>query len=190
MKKLLIILLAALYCNSYIGSVYAAALQKGEIAYTRSNLGYERNMLFWHNMSSYEKKVPVGTEVKIEEGAGGSIAFAPKDTNKTLYIVADPNSWEKYFVKDKKDIGLDGLPTDKKNLIEGSAVIVGMSKKEVYASKGCPAYIAWGIKSNTKSLAEIMQSDKWYYQTNKRGHDVMVTFQGEVVVKTGVWEKK
>ena len=36
---------------------------------------------------------------------------------------------------------------------------VRMTKEEVYVSKGCPAYIAWGKKTEKNSLNEIMKSD-------------------------------
>ena len=64
-----------------------------------------------------------------------------------------------------------------------------MTKEAVYASKGCPAYYAWGKKTENYSINKIMRSDKWYYMTSSRERDVMVTFNNGVVVETGEFEK-
>ncbi len=189
MKKLALMFLVVICCLSFIGSTYAAILEKGETAYARSNLRADGNTVFWHNMRIFKNLIPVGTEVKIEKSTGGSIGFIRIDTKKTYRIAADSNKWDKFFVKDKKEIGLEKLSPDKKEQVENGGVVAGMTKEEVYVSKGCPAYIAWGKTSERKSFAEIMQSDKWYYMNNSRGHDVMVTFANGIVVKTGGFEK-
>ncbi len=185
MRKLAFVLLTVICFVSFTGSTYAATLVKGEVAYTRSNLRAEGSKIFWHNMSSLRGLVPVGTEVSIKKSAGGIITFVTTDTNKTYYVHADSKKWNKYFVTDKKEIGLDGLSPDKQDQVEKGNVVVGMTKEEVYASKGCPAYIAWGKTSEKNSLDEIMKSDKWYYMMTSRGHDVMVTFANGIVVTTG-----
>ena len=189
MRKLALVVLAVVCCVSFIGSVYAAALERGEMVYVRSNLHADGNTILWHNMRLYKTLIPVGTEVKIDRSAGWRTTFVTVDTNKTFRLVADANQWDKFFVKDKKEIGLERLSSDKKDQVEKGDVVVGMTKEEVFASKGCPGYIAWGKKTEKNSLNEIMQSDKWYYLTNSRGHDVMVTFANGVVVKTGGFEK-
>lgn len=189
MKKLALVLLAIVCCISFIGNTYAEALIKGDVAYVRSNLRAEGSKIVWHNMSSLKELIPVGTEVKIKGISGGLITFVTNDTNKTYYIYADSSKWNKFLVKDKKDIGLDGLSADQKTKVENGDVSLGMTKQEVYASKGCPAYRAWGKTTERDSLDDIMQSDKWYYNVSSRGHDVMATFENGVVVKTGGFEK-
>ena len=189
MKKLALVLVAIVCCVSFIGSAYSSELVKGEAVYVRSNLHVDGNKIAWHNMRIFKTVIPVGTEVKIKGVMGGLITFVTTDTNKTYYVYADSRQWDRYFVKYKKDIGLENLSADKKDQVEKGGVVAGMSKEEVYASKGCPAYIAWGKTSEKNSLAEIMQSDKWYYMNNSRGHDVMITFGNGVVVKTGEFEK-
>ena len=189
MKRLALVLLAIVCCISFIGSVYAAPLVVGDKVYVRSNLRADGYLIVWHNMRLLKTVIPVGTEVKIEKVTWGVIEFLPTNTKKVYKVMADSNKWDKFFVKDKNDIGLEKLSSDKKDQVEKGDVVAGMTKEEVYASKGCPAYIAWGKTTEKNSLAEIMQSDKWYYMNNTRGHDVMVTFANGVVVKTGGFEQ-
>lgn len=191
MKKLALALLATVCYVSFTGSAYAATFTKGDIAYARSNLRAKLSTIYWHSMSSSRIVIPVGSEVKI---GGISTQYRRLEivmikTNEHYDVDCSSRLWDKFFVKNKKDIGLEGLSSDKKNQIENGMVVVGMTKEEVYASKGCPAYLAWGQKSGNRSLAEIMQSDKWYYMSNQRGKDVMVTFAGGAVVKAGGYEK-
>lgn len=189
MTKLAMALLAVVCCISFTGSAYAATLVKGDVVYVRSNLHAEGSKILWHNMRSFRVLIPVGTEVRIKRSGGSLMTFVTTDANKTYYVYADSNQWDKFFVKDKKEIGLDRLSPNGKEQVEKGDVEVGMSKEEVYASKGCPAYSAWGMKTEGISFDSIMRSDKWYYMVSSRGHDVMVTFANGVVVKTGVFEK-
>ena len=189
MRKLAFVLIAVVCCVSFIGSVYAAELQKGDMVYVRSNLRADGSTIFWHNMRIYKNLIPVGTEVKIHSCVGSRISFIVPDGKTTYRIVASANQWDKFFVKNKSEIRLDRVSSDTRSKIENCEVVNGMSKEEVYASKGCPAYLAWGKTTERSSLTDIMQSDKWYYMNNSRGHDVMVTFQNGVVVKTGGFEQ-
>lgn len=188
MRKLVLVLVAVGCCMSFVCSLYASTLQGG-VLFTRSNLRAEGTRIFWHNMSSLKAVIPVGTEVKSVTDVGGWIEFTVADGNKQYRLVVEPKYWDKYFVKNRNDLGLDKLSEAKKQQVMSSEVVVGMTKEEVYASKGCPAYIAWGKTTERNSLNEIMQSDKWYYMASSRGHDVMVTFGNGVVVKTGGFGK-
>ena len=189
MKRLALVLFIVVCCASFIGNAYAGALIKGDVVYTRSSLRAEGNKIFFHNMRSLRELIPVGTEAKITKCEGGIIGFNVIDTNKTYYVYANSEQWDKFFVKDRKEIGLDKFSPDAKAKVMNCEISNGMTKEEVYASKGCPAYIAWGKTTERNSLADIMRSDKWYYNISSRGHDVMVTFENGVVVKTGGFEK-
>ena len=189
MRKVALVVLAVVCCLGFVGSVCAAALEKGEAVYVRSNLRPEGSKMVWQNMSAMKGRIPIGTEVKIKAITGGVTTFVTVDTNKTYYAYINSGQLDKLFVKSKSDIGLENMSPDKRAMVENSEVAVGMTKGEVFASKGCPAYIAWGKTSESKSFDEIMQSDKWYYMTNSRGHDVMVTFSNGVAIKTGGYEK-
>lgn len=192
MRKLTLVLFVAVCCMSFIVSAYADTLKKGETVYVRSNLRPDGGKIYYHNMSGFSKVIPAGTEVKIRETratSGGAIVFTRIDTNKKYTLVANSKQWDKFFVKDKKEIGLDTFSSDNKEKVEKSGVSIGMTKEEVYASKGCPAYTAWGYATEKSDLANIMQSNKWYYMASSRGHDVMVTFENGVVSKIGVFAK-
>ena len=189
MKRWALVLLVIVCFVSFMGSTYAAVLAQGDMVYVRSNLHVDGSKIFWHNMCSYRELVPVGTEVKIKGVSGDVITFVPTNAKKTYYVYADSNKWDKFFVKDKKEIGLEKLSPDRKGQVENGEVVNGMTKEEVYASKGCPAYLAWGKKTFKISFNEIIKSDKWYYMTNRHGQDVMVTFENGVVIKTGGFEK-
>ena len=190
MRKLTFVLLAVICFFSSINSVSAATLARGDIVYARSNLRAQTSgEILWHNMRSFRGLVPVGTKVKIIQGAGSVITFVTIDTNKVYMVYANSSQWDKFFVKDKSEIGLDKFSPDMKAKVVNCEVVNDMTKEEVYASKGCPAYKAWGEKTFKISFNEIMKSDKWYYMTNRHGHDVMVTFANGVVVKTGEFEK-
>ena len=89
MRKLALVVLAVVCCVSFIGSVYAAALERGEMVYVRSNLHADGNTILWHNMRLYKTLIPVGTEVKIDRSAGWRTTFVTVDTNKTFRLVAD-----------------------------------------------------------------------------------------------------
>ena len=102
------------YCLSFVHNACADTLQKGETVYARSNLRFDANKTYWHNMSSFPVKVRVGTEVKIVDYTGSAIAFDAKTTNKTLYIAAPSNKWGKFFVKNKNEIGLNKFSPDTK----------------------------------------------------------------------------
>lgn len=185
MKKIAFMLLAVVCCVSFIDRSYAATLERGDAAYARSNLRANGSTIFWHNMKKYKTIIPAGTEVKMRSKS----SFITVDANTAYTMIASPDKWDRYLVKDKKEIGLNGLSSDIKTKIENCEVTNGMTKEEVYASKGCPAFIAWGQKAKDASFNDIMQSDKWYYNFDARAHDVMVTFQNGIVVKTGGFER-
>ena len=191
MKKLAFMVLAVICFVSFIDSTYAATLKGVDIVYARSNLRAQGDgEILWHNMRSFRGLCPVGTEVKITGYTDKVICFVTTETKKGYVVyAADPNQWDKFFVKNKNEIGLDKFSPDTKAKVINCEVANGMTKEEVYASKGCPAYLAWGKKTFKISFNEIIKSDKWYYMTNRHGQDVMVTFENGVVIKTGGFEK-
>ena len=59
----------------------------------------------------------------------------------------------------------------------------GMSKAEVYISKGCPAFIGYGKKSWFYTYDQILESDEWYFNRNTRSTEMIVRFENGVVSK-------
>jgi len=170
MKKNILLLLGV-FCVGLVGNVYADALKKQDVVVTRSNLYAKGRIVFWHNMNALTEVIPANTQVAIVESEGKKIVFLRIDNTKQYILEANASQWDKYFVKDVKEIG-----------VIKSVLAVGMTKKEVYASMGCPAYIAYGVKSYVHSLTEIMQSDTWYYMQNKRQHGKLVKFEKDIAV--------
>jgi 3D (Asp-Asp-Asp) domain-containing protein len=178
MKRNALLVLGVVCCLYFACSSYAAALQKDETLFTRSNLRAEKGIIEWHNMRAMPQVIPVGTEVKVAAVGGDKIVFVRRDDNKKYVLKANSAQWDKYFVKDRSEIGLEKFSGK-------SEVAIGMSKEEVYAAKGCPAYIAWGKKSFASSLSDVMQSNTWYYMVSSRGHDTLIKFENDVVVSIG-----
>lgn len=168
-------------------NAYAAVLQKGEKVFARSYLRVSGNILAWHNLSSARSVIPAGTEVKIITCKGQQIVFTKQDTGKKYRLVANSAQWDKYFVKDKNEIGLDSFSHGSDSHRSDSHItkgelVTGMTKEEVYVAKGCPAYTAYGIKSYGLPLSDIMKSDTWFYMKDSRRHDKLVKFDKNVVV--------
>lgn len=189
MKRLTQVFFGIVCCLCLASSAFADTLAKGEIVYTRSTLKADGNTIYWHNMTLDKVIIPIGTEVKIDKCVGNRMVFVTTDTNKTFRVVAMSKYWDKFFVKSKKDLGLDTLSADKKALIDKGEVTIGMTKNEVYMSRGCPAYIKWGVKSEKYPFSDVMLSDKWYYMRSTAGHEKMIAFKDGVVVTIGGYEQ-
>jgi len=183
MKKMILI---SIFCFiALVFNAYAATLQKGDNAFARSNLRAHKYLLLWHNLSFSKDVVLAGTEVKIVTCRGQEVVFTKVGSDRKYKLVANSAQWDKYFVKDKNELNLEKYPAITTEQGTKSQIVVGMSKEEVYLSKGCPAYIGYGIKSYTHPLSDIMQSDTWYYMKDSRGHDKMIKFEKGVVIKIG-----
>jgi hypothetical protein len=185
MKKVMVLVLGALCCLVFVSSLYAAKLEKGESLFTRSNLHVKGDAAFWHNMSILKDVIPVGTEVKVINIGSSKIIFGRTDDKKNYALVIGKSNWDKYFVREKNEIGLERFSAERRSLISKGEVVVGMTKEEAYASKGCPAYIKWGGESYACPFSEIMQSDTWYYLKNSRDHGDLIKFDKGVVTSVG-----
>jgi len=177
MKKISLFLLVAFLVTEVFNAVYAEGLKKDDVLYARYGLRGEGNTIFYHNMSSCPIVIPLGTEVKVVGLNKDKITVQMVDDAKIYQILAFSNCWDKYFVRDKNEIGLESVSADKKISVKSSQVVEGMTKQEVYLSKGCPAYIGYAVKSYMHSFGEVMQSDVWYYNVNSRLKDAVITFK-------------
>ena len=158
-----------------------AEVFKGEELFTRSNLKAKGNTIFFHNMSKLRGFIPAGTAVEITRSSRYSIRFKVLESGKR-YIISEPSQYSaKFFVKDLKEIGLEKMNEKTKENIRNMSAEKGMTKKEVFTAKGCPAYVAHGEKSRHHSLDQIMDSDTWFYNLDSRGRESIVTFQNGVV---------
>ena len=161
----------------------------GKKLFTRTNLKVKGSTVFFHNMSSLKEFIPVGTAVVITGAGGKVIKFKTVDIGYTgfagkKYNITDrPSVYEKYFVADKNEIDFKAMSRKAREAIKTMSVHSGMTKNEIFVSKGCPAYISSGVKSWGASLEKVMSSDKWYYNLDTRRRDLIVDFTNGVVTK-------
>lgn len=177
MKKILTLALIILFLGAVIGIVYADEIKKGDILFARYDIRGSGNTIFFHNMSASPIVIPRRTKVEITGVDRYHIMVQRMDNAKKYRVVAFSEFWNKFFVRDKSEIEPRIFSADKKAAIENNQVLEGMTKEEVYLSKGCPAYIGYGVKSERHSLDEVMRSDVWYYNVNSRIKDAVITFK-------------
>lgn len=171
MRKAVFAALIVFWVAGFASMARAEALHEGNILYARYALRGTGKMIPFHNMSAAPVLIPLGTEVMVIGVTKAKIAVQRMDNSEKYIVFAASDYWDKFFVKDKGEIDL-GMLSDADKQIMG-----GMTKEQVYLSKGCPAYIGYGIKSNMHSLSEVMKSDIWYYNINSRIKDAVITFK-------------
>lgn len=185
MKRILSILACVCICGCATPLKKMEGVSAGDILYARSNLMVKGDTIFWHNMSGFKNMIPAGTEIDVSNFSRKAIVFSIPGKNKKYRLLAETGNYDKYFVKNKQDIGLEKISSDIMEKIKLKEISKGMTKDEVYISKGCPAYIAWGKESLRNSLKDIMSSDTWYYHKNSRVHDCSVQFKDGIVDSIG-----
>jgi len=184
MKKMVVLalyvmLVAVIFSNSLL-AVDAEAL-KGEELFTRTNLKAQGCTVFFQNMSKSKGFIPVGTAVEITNVGKKYIKFKVLDTGKQYKLEALSDFYDRYFVKSINDIGLKNISDKTMQYVKDMQVEPGMTKEEVYISRGCPAFIAWGVKSWFATPNEIMSSNTWYYNAGTSKIEMLVIFENGVV---------
>jgi len=177
MKKILLFMLVVFLGLGTVAVANTESLKKEDVLFARYGLRGEGSAISFHNMSLLPVVIPVGTEVKVISVGKGKFVVQRTDNAKKYQVLAFSDFWDKFFVRNKNEIGLETLSAGKRTLVDNNQVIDGMTKEEVYLSKGCPAYIGYGVKSNMHSFEEVMKSDVWYYNVNSRLKDAVVTFE-------------
>lgn len=184
MKKMVVLALCAMFAAViFSGSSLAADAEflEGEELFTRSNLKAKGRIVFFHNMSKSKGFIPVGTAVLITSVGKQSIRFEIIETGERYTLKALSDQYSRYFVKDLNEIGLKNISSKIKRDVENMGVVRGMTKNEVYISRGCPAFIAWGVKSWFSTLGDIMSSNTWYYNAGTSKIEMLVIFENGVV---------
>lgn len=173
-----------------IADTNSGEISKGMKFYTRINLkAHLKNnntqtiIIYYHNMRSKKRLIPVGTAVEIKHVGKKYIRFKIIDSNKKYKLKALSAHFDKYFVKTKEELKLEDISKEVMQEIKNMNVKRGMTKNEVYISRGCPSYIAYGKKSWGRSLDQVMQSDTWYYNFNRRRIEMVVKFKDDIVVE-------
>lgn len=179
MKKFIAVV-SCLVCALLIFSSVSFATEgkpvKGEKFFTRTNLKNKGTTIFFHNMSKVKGTIPVGTPVTIKSAGGNAIRFKIDGEKKTYVIKDRATLYDKYLVSSKDEIGLQNMSDKVKAAVKAMVVYEGMTKNEVFVSKGCPAYIGHGEKSERKTLEELMASNSWYYNMDTRAREMIITF--------------
>lgn len=181
MRKLLLVLMCLCFCGCSTPFVKMNDVGFNDTLYARSNLLVKGSTIYYHNMRVLKNVIPVGTEVKVLNFSNHVLVFSQVGTNKKYRLLAETGYYDKYFVKNKQDIGLDKMSSIVLENVKNMKVVKGMTKEEVLASYGCPAYIGWGDESLRHPLKSLLASDTWYYNVNTRDRDCLIGFKNGVV---------
>jgi len=177
MRKKLLIALVIFLGVGIFAAAYAEGVKKDDVLFARYGLRGDGNTIYFHNMKRSPIIIPIGTEVKVISVSKEKIVVQRVDNSKQYKVLAFSDFWDKFFVRNRNEIGLESVSADKRTVVDNNQVVEGMTKQEVYLSKGCPAYIGYGVKSNIHPLEEVMKSDIWYYNSNSRMKDAVITFE-------------
>ncbi len=185
MKRILFVLICICLCGCATPLKKMEGVSSGDTLYARSNLMVKGDTIFWHNMSGFKDMIPAGTEIKVSQFSGKAVIFSVPEKGKSYRLLAETGYYDKYFVKNKQNIGFDRISSDILGKIKNKEIAKGMTKEEVFIAKGCPAYIGWGEESMRRNLEDIMKSDTWYYMRDSRRHECSVKFKNGVVDSIG-----
>ena len=181
MKKVFLILLCLSFWGCSTPFVKMSGVSIGDTLYARSNLLVKGDIVYWHNMSVLKEVISVGTEIKVLNFSNTEIVFSIPGRDKKYRILVETGYYDKFFVKNKQDIGLDKISPSVMEEIKKRKVSKGMTKNEALISKGCPSFIDLGEKSLRHPLQDLMDSDTWYYNANARGLECLVKFENNHV---------
>jgi len=183
MKKLILIMVSLTFiAGACVGSAFSAEKSSnvGKEAYTRTNLKANGAEIYFHNMEKIGKEIiPIGTAVVVTAESKKYIKFYVANDGKQYRLKVPASSYSKYFVEDSAPV----VNRYKKDAIGDMRVSTGMTKQEVYMSRGCPAWIALGKKSYFYTLDQILDSDNWFYNRDKRKEEMVVHFENGIVSK-------
>lgn len=192
-KKIAILALCAMFAVALFSDASSATYMKaleGQKVFTRTNLRSQGSTIFFHNMSQSKGFIPVGTAVIITKVGKEYIKFEAIETGKKYTLRALSDYYDRYFVKDASEIGLKNINSKIMKHVENMEIVPGMTKEEAYISRGCPAFIGWGVKSWLSTLGEVMGSDTWYYNAGTSKIEMLVTFKNGVVAEASLEIKK
>ena len=191
-KKLIFVFLLLAVISICATSLFVEAsgsVQKGKTMYVRSNFTYKRSNIYWHNPSRLPYRIPVGSEVVIKEVGRKVVNFVTVSDGKKFRLVVPARCFDKYFVDTKEEIGLDQMSPDVRQKVLNMQISEGMTKEEVFASRGNPSFIAYGVKSWDHPLDRVMSSNTWYYNASSSSIENLVKFENGVAVNIGPFQR-
>ena len=183
---MILISLALWSCESIKGS--GIKVSEGQTVFNRVSFRTDGDSrIKYANPFSGGVLIPPGTACTIKAISPKEIKFIANGKSYVLTswrigygTVNTRTSFYKFFVEEKKTVGLDKVKSEFAENVLSGGVRLGMSKGEVLLSLGYPAYV--GKKNSTAdvSRAGILASDDWYYARNQ-GESVVLKFkEGEL----------
>ena len=161
-------------------------ISQGQTVYNRVGFRtYGENVIYYSNRYFGGTFIPAGSECIIQDVSKEAIKFT---FNGEEYVLVDwiedvstesvKTYFEKFFSKNKSEVGLDKVSPDFRELVQEGFVKEGMTKHEVLLSIGYPAYL--GLKDPTYNHDRelILSHNDWYYFKGRRTK-ILLRFKGE-----------
>ena len=146
---------------------------------------YRENVIYYTNRYVGGTLIPAGSECVIQDMSGDTIKFTFNGEQYALVEwIGDVSAenvkpfFEKFFSKNRSEIGLDKVNPAFRELVQEGFVKEGMSKEEVLLSIGYPAYL--GVKDPTYDDERklILSQNDWYYFKGRRTK-ILLRFKGD-----------
>jgi hypothetical protein len=143
----------------------------GQRVYNRISLRVlEKNVIWFTNYYHTGILIAVGTECTINSISRGIIKFTAQRQEYKLkdWLIDDDasnldQSFAKYFVIDKKEVGLENVNQEFHDSVISGYDEIGMSKEEILMTLGYPAYLGRKDPTTLYSREYILSQNDWYY---------------------------
>jgi hypothetical protein len=161
-------------------------ISQGQTVYNRVGFRtYGENAIYYSNRYFGGTFIPAGSECTIQDVSKGEITFT---FNREQYVLVDwigdvsaesvKTYFEKFFSKNKSEVGLDKVSPDFRGDIQEGFVKEGMTKHEVLLSIGYPAYLGRKDPTYNHDRELILSHNDWYYFKGRRAK-ILLRFKGE-----------
>jgi len=161
-------------------------ISQGQTVFNRVSFRtYEANVIYYSNRYFGGTFIPAGSKCVIKDISRKAIIFT---FNGEEYVLAawigDVNaenvkiSFEKFFSKNKSEIGLDKVNPKFREYVQGGFVKESMTKQEILLSLGYPAYLGMKDPTYDDDREVILSHNDWYYFKGKR-NKVLLRFMGK-----------
>ena len=175
-------------CVSFNTAMKGSKLEvsQGETVFNRVGFRtYGEKVIYYTNRYVGGTFIPAGSECVIQDMSGDTIKFTFNGEQYALVEwIGDVSAenvkpfFEKFFSKNRSEIGLDKVNPAFRELVQEGFVKEGMSKEEVLLSIGYPAYL--GVKDPTYDDERklILSQNDWYYFKGRRTK-ILLRFRGK-----------
>jgi hypothetical protein len=161
-------------------------ISQGQTVYNRVGFRtYGDNVIYYSNRYVGGTFIPAGSECVIQDVAKGAITFT---FNGEQYLLVDwigdvsaesvKTYFEKFFSKNRSEVGLDMVSPDFREDIQEGFIKEGMTKHEVLLSIGYPAYLGKNDPTYNHDRELILSHNDWYYFKGRRTK-ILLRFKGE-----------